>query len=57
MSAELVDQDAAVLGIIHGRHDEMDAAAGEGGFERRRYAVVADFDAFHPTFRIAIAGK
>src|SRR3984957_19637425 len=41
MGAELVIEDPAVLRIVHGRYDDVDAAAGKGGFERRREAVHA----------------
>jgi hypothetical protein len=36
VGAQLVDQHPHVLRIIDRHGDEMDAAAGKGGFERRR---------------------
>ena len=44
MGMELLEEDPAVLRIIHGHCDEVDAAAGKRGFERRRQAV----GALHP---------
>ena len=41
MGAELLEEDPAVLGVIDGHHDEMDAAAGKRRFERRRQTIRA----------------